>query len=190
MGYGAGFWAMRVTGLKHGPLWVLTRAALSCDDETGLLKWSISQLAAACRMTTRSLEKHLPLLAKLDLLRRADVGFRVVGWVLTGMSEKVSENFSVIPRMSTENFSENFSEKKERTKERKELYRNTGESRAREDREYKTAWCRICLEPHEWVVGESYIAPQMKYWACPAAVAQLEAERVVFGDLVIERKER
>jgi hypothetical protein len=107
MGARAAFWAVSVTGLKSGPMWILTRAALSCMDETGMLRWTPARLAAACRLTVRSLETHLPRLSKLGLLSQADEGFRVSGWVC-------SENFS-------EKFSENFSERKERTKEKKEI---------------------------------------------------------------------
>src|ERR1043166_5322674 len=103
MGIHAAMWATTVCGLKSGTLWVLTRAALSCDDATGQLKWRTERLASACRVTVRSLDTQIRLLAGCQLLQPSDAGFRVTGWV------------------TSEKFSENFSEKKERTKERKEM---------------------------------------------------------------------
>lgn len=103
MGIHAAMWATKRHGLKSGEMWILTRAALSCDDVTGKLKWRPERLAAECRISIRSLETHLPRLMKLQLLARADEGFRVVGWVI---AEKISEKFS---------------EKKESIKERKEI---------------------------------------------------------------------
>jgi hypothetical protein len=91
MGLYAGYWAVTVTGLKHGQMWILTRAAMSCHDATGSLKWSDARLAQACRMTVRCLETNIPRLSKLELLKRSDDGFRLVGWLA---SEKFSEKFS------------------------------------------------------------------------------------------------
>ncbi len=92
MGKHAGYWSLTVRGLKHGPHWVLTRASLSCRDDTGFLRWKDAKLAYECDMTVRTIETHLPLLDKLELLKRADVGFRVVGWLRC--LEKSSEKFS------------------------------------------------------------------------------------------------
>jgi hypothetical protein len=90
-------------------MWVLTRAALSCLDETGMLRWSRAKLAHECRLDVRTLDTHLPKLNKLDLLKPADQGFRVVGWLKT---EEFSEK-------SSEESSEKCSEKKERKNQRK-----------------------------------------------------------------------
>src|SRR5439155_18235794 len=73
----------------------------SCTDATGKLKWSRKQLADECRITTRSLESHLPLLSRLELLKPSDDGFRVTSWLTSEKFSKFYEKFSE----NTEKFS-------------------------------------------------------------------------------------
>lgn len=177
MGCYAGFWAVTVTGLKHGPMWVLTRGSIGCFDETGLLKWEIERFAYECRLTVRSLETHLPLLAGCGLLEHANEGFRVTGWLR-------SRSFAEI-------FSEKFSEKRESTKEKKEFCLKSGNTpptpsrnfrRAKETvapiiqhisgREFAVAHCNYCGVGHDWNC-EPYYDSQMRDLACPEFVVRL-----------------
>lgn len=184
MGSHAAFWAVTVRGLRSGPMWVLTRASLSCMDETGFLAWSWAKLANECRITVRSLESQAKLLAELELLVRGDAGFRVVGW------------------LRSENFSENFSEKKESTKERKEFCLNQDEippaplaggskqnrvprrDRGRvqpveriELQKFTTARCEFCDESHDWDT-EPYMAPAQTKVACDRVRERIFGGRV------------
>jgi len=60
---------------------ILGEASYSCIDDTGLLAWTRSRLADECRMSLRTLERHLPQLEKLGYLMSTGEGFRLAAFV-------------------------------------------------------------------------------------------------------------
>lgn len=82
MGFQATQWVSRLPGKLKPPQYaILWRVAWSCLDDTGFLPRSNAWLAEKCGMSERSLERHLPQLAKLNLVIRGDNGFRLPRFV-------------------------------------------------------------------------------------------------------------
>lgn len=77
MGFHAAQWMAQQSGLSIAQQAILWRASWSSDDETGWLAKSEAWLGEKCGLSRRSLERHLPQLAKLELLVRGDRGFRL-----------------------------------------------------------------------------------------------------------------
>lgn len=64
-------------GLSTAQICIMQRAAWSCLDETAFLDQPKQWLGGKCGISLRSMERHLPQLAKLEQLVQGDGGFRL-----------------------------------------------------------------------------------------------------------------
>jgi len=71
------FFAPQPEGLPTAQICIMSRASWSCRDETAFLDRPKEWLALKCAVKPRSLERHLPQLAKLKLLVWNGSGFRL-----------------------------------------------------------------------------------------------------------------
>jgi hypothetical protein len=80
---------------------ILTTAAISCIDATGWLAWERFDLAEGCAVAERSLERHLPKLAKLEYLVRGDKGFRLARYLRDRQNGGIRPQFAEKEKEST-----------------------------------------------------------------------------------------
>ena len=71
------FFAHQPEGLPTAQICIMSRASWSCRDDTAFLDRPKEWLALKCAVKPRSLERHLPQLAKLELLVWNGSGFRL-----------------------------------------------------------------------------------------------------------------
>src|SRR2546428_865797 len=84
MGIAAAQWfrQYRPRNLVTAQICIMWEACWSCLDDTAFLHQSKSWLETKCALSRRSLERHLPQLAKIELLREGYGGFRLPAfWV-------------------------------------------------------------------------------------------------------------
>lgn len=94
MGFSASQWAHRrenTRGLDSTQRLILWAAAWSCIDTTGWLACGRGWIAETCGLSARSLDRHLPQLAKLQLLVPGDAGFRLSAFMTAKLSAKLAE---------------------------------------------------------------------------------------------------
>ena len=72
------FFAHQPEGLPMAQICIMSRASWSCRDDTAFLDRPKEWLALKCAVKARSRERHLPQLAKLELLVWNGSGFRLL----------------------------------------------------------------------------------------------------------------
>jgi len=79
MGFRAAQWWRneRPKGLETAQICIMWESCYSCLDDTAFLERERAWLMEKCNLSLRSLERHLPQLAKLQLLVAGDGGFRL-----------------------------------------------------------------------------------------------------------------
>lgn len=84
MGFRAAQWSysLKADNLTTTQLCLLRQAAWSCLDDSGKLDRSRTWLGDKCRVSPRSLERHLPILDKLGLLVWNGQEFRLPAYLL------------------------------------------------------------------------------------------------------------
>lgn len=104
MGWDATRWSRQrpvVAVLDSTQRLILTTAAVSCIDATGWLAWERSDIAEECDVAERSLERHLPKLAKLEYLVRGEKGFRLARYLRDRQNGGIRPQFAEKEKEST-----------------------------------------------------------------------------------------
>jgi hypothetical protein len=166
-------------GLSTAQICIMQRAAWSCLDETGFLDRPKQWLGDKCGISLRSMERHLPQLAKLEQLVQGDSGFRLprflayhrqiggadlqfVRQFVRQIGGAYKEGFPLIPFESP--LPPASGGKLSRAERRRIEALGVERSPLHE---FVVAWCEVCLVPHEWPVREPYVDTAVREMACP-----------------------
>lgn len=182
-----GFYAMRwwrwerQGGLVTAQICIMWEACYSCLDTTAWLgrpeiEDPKSWLGDKTRLSLRSLERHLPQLAKLELLVPGEGGFR-----LPRFYEFHRQNGGRDRQIDRQFVRQNGGALKEGLFEIVKDSPPTP-SRARgkpsELHTFTVARCEVCLVAHDWEVREPYIDTSVRLLACPDWRQKLRAAEV------------
>jgi len=155
------------TILDDGLQSIMGRAAAHCIDDKAFLGKSQRWLAEKAGTSVRSLERHEPTLAKLELLVRGDRGYRLPLFFAYDR-----QNGGATRQIDRQNggpltlpYSEGLKSGKGITRAREDLEN-------RELQEFTTAFCTMCDPQHEFRVEESYFDLAPRRFACPEFVVK------------------
>jgi len=169
MGTDAVRYAFALTGLTSTQQCIVQRVAWHCMDDSGFFKCSHTWLAHRCDLSLRSLERHLPQLAKLGILVRGDDGFRLAGFVTAKLAVRCDKLSAKLAAPSHSPI--------RKDSNRKEFHQGPADDWANY-REFYFARCELCATSHDWPVQESYYDTGLRALACPEFRARLKSSQI------------
>lgn len=200
MGFRALQWwrQRRPRGLDTTQICMMWEACYSCLDDTAHLDASVPWFMEKCGMGERSVKRHLPRLATLELLVRGDQGFRLPLFFAYECQFGPSAGCQVGANLAQER-----KEPKERIMRKEDLEGTPlpplqgGILRNRDQRKrdrvranfdtspglqpFRILWCELCPVPHEWRLEEPGYRDAVEDVACPEWREKLKTAPAAVG---------